>query len=211
MRSPGRRGPPGAHPHPAVDRRRAEPDRRPRRLRRTGEPGRARRRLSDLRRLRGGGPTHRAPALALPAPQRLRSIGKDLPVPTTMLVVEKAITQHDLDYIVALHAENADDGLAPENYVVVVPVGKENGKVLATLDDLALGNFKGAEEDSHDEPLNEAVVEARAAMTATVEAFRHAGKQAAGELLVGQPVDGLKAIAAKYGVDEIIVLTVPHL
>jgi hypothetical protein len=132
-------------------------------------------------------------------------------VPTTMLVVEKAITQHDLDYIVALHAENADDGLAPENYVVVVPVGKENGKVLATLDDLALGNFKGAEEDSHDEPLNEAVVEARAAMTATVEAFRHAGKQAAGELLVGQPVDGLKAIAAKYGVDEIIVLTVPHL
>ena len=25
-------------------------------------------------------------------------------MPTTMLVVEKAITQHDLDYIVALHA-----------------------------------------------------------------------------------------------------------
>ncbi|MBW8805169.1 MAG: hypothetical protein JF587_15185 [Catenulisporales bacterium] len=132
-------------------------------------------------------------------------------MPTTMLVVEKAITQHDLDYIVGLHTENTDDDLAPENYVVVVPVGKESGKVLATLDDLALGNFKGAEEDAHDEPLNEAVVEARAAMTATVEAFQNAGKQAGGELLVGPPVDGLKGIAAKYGVDEIIVLTVPHL
>ncbi|NUP50683.1 MAG: indole-3-glycerol phosphate synthase [Catenulispora sp.] len=132
-------------------------------------------------------------------------------MPTTMLIVEKAITQHDLDYVVSLHEENPEDGIAPENYVVVVPVGKENGKVLATLDDLALGNFKGAEDDSHDEPLNEAVVEARATMTATVEAFQHAGKQAAGELLVGPPVDGLKALAAKHGVDEIIVLTVPHL
>jgi hypothetical protein len=95
--------------------------------------------------------------------------------------------------------------------VVVVPVGKESGKVLATLDDLALGNFKGAEEDSHDEPLNEAVGEARAVMTATVESFQQAGKQATGELLVGPPVDGLKTIAANHGVDEIIVLTVPHL
>ncbi|WP_344656338.1 hypothetical protein [Catenulispora subtropica] len=132
-------------------------------------------------------------------------------MPTTMLIVEKAITQHDLDYVVSLHEENSEDGLAPENYVVVVPVGKENGKVLATLDDLALGNFKGAEEDGHDEPLNEAVVEARDIMTVTVDAFQKAGKRATGELLVGPAVDGLKSIAAKYGVDEIIVLTVPHL
>ena len=102
-------------------------------------------------------------------------------MPTTMLVVEKTINQHDLEYVVGLHDDNVEEGMEAENYVVVVPVGKENGKVLATLDDLALGNFKGAEEDSHDEPLNEAVVEARTIMTATVEAFQKAGRQAAGE------------------------------
>jgi hypothetical protein len=128
-----------------------------------------------------------------------------------MLVVEKTITQHDLEYVVGLHADNVEEGMAAENYVVVVPVGKEQGKVLATLDDLALGNFKGAEEDAHDEPLNEAVVAARTIMNGTVEAFQRAGKQATGELLAGAPVDGLKEIAAKHGVDEIIVLTVPHL
>ena len=132
-------------------------------------------------------------------------------MPTTMLVVEKTINQHDLEYVVGLHADNVADGMDPESYVVVVPVGKENGKVLATLDDLALGNFKGAEEDSHGEPLNEAVVDARTIMTATVEAFQKAGRQASGELLAGPPVEGLKEIAAKYLVDEIIVLTVPHL
>jgi hypothetical protein len=132
-------------------------------------------------------------------------------VPTTMLIVEKTINQHDLEYVVGLHSDNIEEGMAPENYVIVVPVGKENGKVLATLDDLALANFKGAEEDSHGEPLNEAVVAARAIMTATVEAFQAAGKQAKGELLAGPPVDGLKTIAAKYEADEIIVLTVPHL
>ena len=132
-------------------------------------------------------------------------------MPTTMLIVEKPITQHDLEYVVGLHADNIEQGMEPESYIVVVPVGKEQGKVLATLDDLALGNFKGAEEDSHDEPLNEAVLAARAVMTATVEAFQNAGRQAAGELLAGPPVEGLKEIAAKYVVDEIIVLTVPHL
>ncbi|ACU76379.1 conserved hypothetical protein [Catenulispora acidiphila DSM 44928] len=132
-------------------------------------------------------------------------------MPTTMLVVEQTINQHDLEYVVGLHADNVADGMDPESYVVVVPVGKENGKVLATLDDLALGNFKGAEEDSHGEPLNEAVVAARAVMTATVEAFQKAGRQASGELLAGPPVEGLKEIAAKYLAEEIIVLTVPHL
>jgi hypothetical protein len=128
-----------------------------------------------------------------------------------MLVVENAINQHDLEYVIGLHADNVEEGMSAENYVIVVPVGKEAGKVLATLDDLALANFKGAEEDSHEEPLNEAVVEARDIMTASVEAFQKAGKQATGELLAGPAVDGLKEIAAKYVVDEIIVLTVPHL
>ena len=139
------------------------------------------------------------------------STGKDPTVPTTMLVVEQTINSHDLEYVLGLHADNVEDGMDPETYVIVVPVGKENGKVLATLDDLALGNFKGAEEDAHDEPLNEAVVAARAVMTGTVEAFQNAGQQASGELLAGPPVIGLKEIAAKYVVDEIIVLTVPHL
>jgi len=128
-----------------------------------------------------------------------------------MLIVEKTINQHDLEYVLGLHADNADEGLPAEDYVIVVPVGKENGKLLATLDDLALGNFKGAEEDSHEEPLNEAVVAARAVLTATVQAFEAAGRRATGELLAGPPVEGLKEIAAKDGVDEIIVLTVPHL
>ena len=44
-----RRRPPGADPHPAVDRRRAEPGRRQGRLRRPGEPGHARRGVPDLR------------------------------------------------------------------------------------------------------------------------------------------------------------------
>lgn len=139
------------------------------------------------------------------------TLGEDSTVPTTMLVIEKTINSHDLEYVVGLHADNVADGMEPESYVVVVPVGKEQGKVLATLDDLALGNFKGAEEDSHDEPLNEAVVAARTVMTDTVAAFQGADRQATGELLVGPPVDGLKEIAAKHGVDEIIVLTVPHL
>jgi hypothetical protein len=132
-------------------------------------------------------------------------------VPTTMLIVEKAITPHDLDYVVGLHADNESEGLPPEKYVVVVPVGKESGKLLTVLDDLALGNFKGADEDSHDEPLNQEVVEARAAMDETVRAFQAAGHEAVGELLAGRAVEGLKQIAVRHDADEIVVLTVPHL
>lgn len=132
-------------------------------------------------------------------------------MPTTMLVVEKTITQHDLDYIVGLHTDNEDAGLDPEEYVVVVPVGKEAGKLLAVLDDIALADFKGADEDTHDEPAAQAVAEARDTMDATVKAFQDAGRTAHGELLAGKPVPGLKDIAAKHGADEIIVLTVPHL
>lgn len=132
-------------------------------------------------------------------------------VPTTMLVVEKTITPHDLDYIVGLHADNEADGLPAEEYVVVVPVGKEAGKLLAVLDDLALADFKGADEDSHDEPAAQAVAEAKGTLDETVAAFQGAGHAAHGELLAGKPVDGLKTIVAKYEADEIIVLTVPHL
>lgn len=132
-------------------------------------------------------------------------------MPTTLLIVEKTITQHDLDYIVGLHAENEEEGVEPEDYVIVVPVGKEAGKLLAVLDDIALADFKGADEDTHDEPAAQAVAEARATMDETVQAFQGAGRQAHGELLAGKPVPGLKEIAAKYGADEIIVLTVPHL
>jgi hypothetical protein len=128
-----------------------------------------------------------------------------------MLIIEKAITPHDLQYVVGLHADNAEAGLAPEKYVVVVPVGKENGKVLAVLDDIALGNFKGADEDTHDEPLNQEVLEARDTMDESVKAFQAAGHEAVGELLAGKAVDGLKKIAVRHGVDEIVVLTVPHL
>jgi nucleotide-binding universal stress UspA family protein len=128
-----------------------------------------------------------------------------------MLVVEKTITQYDLDYITGLHADNAADGLEPETYVVVVPVGKEAGKLLAVLDDLAIADFSGADEDTHDEPAAQAVAEARETMDGTVAAFQGAGHAAHGELLAGKPVPGLKAIAAKYQADEIIVLTVPHL
>src|SRR5437773_258999 len=103
-----------------------------------------------------------------------------------MLIIEKAITPHDLEYVVGLHADNEAAGLEPEKYVVVVPVGKESGKLLAVLDDLALANFKGADEDSHDEPLNQEVADARKAMDDTVKAFQAAGHEAAGELLAGK-------------------------
>ena len=132
-------------------------------------------------------------------------------MPTTLLIVEQPITGPDLEYILELHAGNGEADLSPENYVVVVPVGKESGKVLAVLDDIALADFEGAAEDSHDEPESQAVTEARAVVDATVAAFKAAGRDATGELLTGKVIDGLKNVATRHAADEIIVLTLPHL
>lgn len=131
-------------------------------------------------------------------------------MPTTLLYVEQAIPAADLEYILTLHAGNVEAGLDPQDYAVIVPVGHESGKIVAVLDDVALADFDGAARDSHVEPEDEAVVEARAALDATVAAFKDAGFEVRGELLQGDLVDGLKDASARYEADEIIVLTLPH-
>jgi hypothetical protein len=123
----------------------------------------------------------------------------------SVLLVENALTPHDVQRIAALH------GSEPLTVHLVVPVDTRHNRLIEAIDDLALGRLREAVTDTGDPPPERAQATARATLEAATTALRQAGVTVEGELVPDDPVESVVALARRVDADEVLVVTEPHL
>lgn len=127
---------------------------------------------------------------------------------TSMLILtEEALTQHDVDRIMELHSPE------PVQAHVVVPSGTDQSTLDQIVDDLTRVDIAelGRDVDSeHLEPAERAR-QAQGRLDASVQLLIDAGATATGSLVPDHPVEATAALARERDVDEVIVVTEPHL
>jgi len=126
---------------------------------------------------------------------------------TTLLMTERELTPHDAERFAHLHDPE------PVKIHVVIPDRDDRSEFAEAADDIARADFRDA---LHDEdastPEAELVRTAQAALDASISALRAQGvTDVDGELVTGDPVHGVESIANRLDVDELVVLTEPHL
>lgn len=126
---------------------------------------------------------------------------------TTVLLIEKVLNDLDVRQVTGLHEGEA------ESFVVLVPAEGDHGRLLATLDDLALGELREAadEVESPEPSPGEVLRDAGHVLESSIRALREAGAQATGAITPSDPLDALREAVAAHQANEIIVLTKPHL
>ncbi|MDX3089254.1 indole-3-glycerol phosphate synthase [Streptomyces jietaisiensis] len=124
---------------------------------------------------------------------------------TSVLMIEKALTSADVEFVTTLHGEE------PVSFhVLLQPRGDQADRLLRALDDVALGELDEAAREGETPEGEEALAPGRQALDVSVRALHAAGSEADGRLVEAHPLDALKALVAETGADEVIVLTDPH-
>ncbi|MGW5459254.1 indole-3-glycerol phosphate synthase [Streptomyces sp. NPDC003996] len=124
---------------------------------------------------------------------------------TSVLMIEKALTSADVDFVTTLHGDEPVDF-----HVLLQPRGDQADRLLRAIDDIALGELDEAVRE-HETPEGEdARSVGQQALDVSVQALRAAGSQAAGQMVEDHPLDALKSLVAEVKADEVIVLTDPH-
>jgi hypothetical protein len=124
---------------------------------------------------------------------------------TSVLMIEKALTAADVEFVTTLHGEE------PVSFhVLLQPRGDQADRLLRALDDVALGELDEAAREGGTPEGDEALGPGRQALDVSLRALRAAGGEADGRLIEAHPLDALKALVAETGADEVIVLTDPH-
>lgn len=124
-----------------------------------------------------------------------------------LILTEEALTEHDVNRIVELHAPD------PIRAHVVIPSGTDQSTLDRIVDDLARTDMAELGEDV-DSVQPDAVERARDAQTrldASVQLLIDSGVSATGSLVPDHPVAATAALAEERDVDELIVITEPHL
>jgi hypothetical protein len=123
---------------------------------------------------------------------------------TTVLLIEKALSDADIELITTLHG---DEQVA--FHVLMQPRGKQD-EFLRAVDDVAFGYLDRAAHE-RDEPQGEDAVDAAAAgLGHTLQGLRGAGATAEGRVVDENPLDDLRALVQNVSADEVIVLAAPH-
>ncbi|WP_206739207.1 indole-3-glycerol phosphate synthase [Streptomyces sp. L2] len=124
---------------------------------------------------------------------------------TSVLMIEKALTSADVEFVSTLHGEE------PVSFhVLLQPRGDQADRLLRAIDDIALGELDDAVREGETPEGEEAKGVGQRALEVSVQALRSAGGRADGRLVEDHPLDALKALVAEVGADEVIVLTDPH-
>ncbi|MFD4969366.1 indole-3-glycerol phosphate synthase [Streptomyces sp. NPDC058424] len=119
---------------------------------------------------------------------------------TSVLMIEKALTSADVEFVTTLHGEEP-----VFFHVLLQPRGDQADRLLRAIDDIALGELdEAAREGETPEGAGEQ------ALDVSLLALRAAGSRAEGRLVEDHPLDALKSLVAEVGADEVIVLTDPH-
>ncbi|MFI5944067.1 indole-3-glycerol phosphate synthase [Streptomyces uncialis] len=124
---------------------------------------------------------------------------------TSVLMIEKALTSVDVEFVTTLHG---DEGAT--FHVLLQPRGDQADRLLRAIDDVALGELEDAAREGETPEGHEATGPAEQALSVSLTALRAAGCQAEGKLIENHPLDALKALVDEVGADEVIVLTDPH-
>ncbi|MEZ0066964.1 hypothetical protein ABIA32_002977 [Streptacidiphilus sp. MAP12-20] len=124
---------------------------------------------------------------------------------TTVLLIEKALSDADVELVTTLHGDEQI-----RFHVVMQPRGKQD-ELLRAIDDVAFGYLDQAAKE-HEEPHGQdALTAADQALQHTLRALRHAGAaEAEGAVVDHNPLDGLKDLVQEVEADEVIVLAAPH-
>jgi hypothetical protein len=123
----------------------------------------------------------------------------------SVLLVENALTPHDVQRIAALH------GPEPLTVHLVVPVDTGHNRLVEAIDDLALGRLREAVTDTGGPSPEQAETTARATLDAATAALRQAGVAVEGGLAPDDPVETVVELARRVEADEVLVVTEPHL
>jgi hypothetical protein len=123
---------------------------------------------------------------------------------TTVLLIEKALSDADIELITTLHGEEQ-----VAFHVLMQPRGKQD-EFLRAVDDVAFGYLERAAHE-REEPRGEDAVDAAAAgLDRTLQGLRKAGATATGRVVDENPLEDLKALVQNVEADEVIVLAAPH-
>lgn len=123
---------------------------------------------------------------------------------TILLLTEDTLVEHDVTRIAQLH------GTDDVRVELLVPADAEHNRLIEALDDVALGRLREAVEDDDQSP-EEAERTAMHDVNASLELLRAAGLEAEGLVTGSDPVPATVEAAKRYDIDEIMVVTPPHL
>lgn len=124
---------------------------------------------------------------------------------TSVLMIEKALTSEDVDFVTTLHGEEQISFV-----VLMQPRGDQADVLLRAIDDLAMGELKEASRESEVPEGKNARESAELALEVSLEALRQAGSEAVGQVVEAHPLDKLTSVVEESEADEVIVLTAPH-
>ncbi|MCX5527185.1 indole-3-glycerol phosphate synthase [Streptomyces bobili] len=124
---------------------------------------------------------------------------------TSVLMIEKALTSADVEFVTTLHGDE------PVSFhVLLQPRGDQADRLLRAIDDVALGELDEAAKERETPEGEEAKGFGVRALDVSLQALQAAGSEAVGRLVEDHPLDALKALVEETGADEVIVLTDPH-
>jgi hypothetical protein len=121
------------------------------------------------------------------------------------MVTEDALGAHDVSRVAELHGDE------PVTVHVLVPADTKHNALIEALDEAALGYLREALDDSDDATPAQAEQDAMHAVNASIEALGKAGIEARGSVTGDNPVPAAIEAAKTFDVDEVIVVTPPHL
>lgn len=124
---------------------------------------------------------------------------------TSVLMIEKALTSADVEFLTTLHGDE------PVSFhVLLQPRGEQADRLLRAIDDVALGEIDEAVREGGTPEGQDAQSMGERALEVSLQALRTTGDTADGRLVEDHPLDALKAMVEEVGADEVIVLTDPH-
>lgn len=124
---------------------------------------------------------------------------------TSVLMIEKALTSADVEFVSTLHGEEQ-----VSFHVLLQPRGDQADRLLRAIDDIALGELDEAAREGATPEGADAKALGRQALDVSLTALRAAGGEAEGRLIEDHPLDALKTLVDEVQADEVIVLTDPH-
>lgn len=124
---------------------------------------------------------------------------------TSVLMIEKALTSADVDFVTTLHGDER-----ASFHVLLQPRGNQADRLLRAVDDLALGELDEAAREGETPEGEQAMDAGERALEVSLQALRVAGSTAEGRLIEDHPLDALKSLVEEVSADEVLVLTDPH-
>lgn len=124
---------------------------------------------------------------------------------TSVLMIEKALTSADVEFVTTLHG---DEQVA--FHVLLQPRGDQADRLLRAIDDIALGELDEAARERETPEGDAAKGPAEQALDVSLTALRATGSAAEGRMVEDHPLDALRKLVEEVRADEVIVLTDPH-